>query len=178
MKVCRRRRAFSLVEVVIALGICTFAMLTIVALLPLGVSTNRISVEETQASGLLTGLEADLRNTHPLATPSGQSLLFNLPLPYVWSAGQIACNSALELNKLYTIGLNRNQSPVAVTATPRPDYQLSVIYIRLPGTGSLQPVEGRVIVSWPCLANAAVADVTNPTKVSGFVEGYVAFPMP
>jgi len=169
------KQAFSLVEVVVALGICTFALLTIVALVPVGIQTNHVSVEETEAIGTLTALEADLRNTHPLA---GQSNLFHLTLPYSYSNGHVTLNPDLIVGQIYTTGLNQAQALVPVNSVPPPPYQATVIYTRVPSAPSAQPIEGHLIVNWPAISSSNPADLTNPSKVAGFVEGYVTFPQP
>ncbi len=172
--------AFSLVEVVIALGIASFALLTIMALLPTGIKSNQVSVQETEASGMLTTLAADLRNTHPLAA-SGKSLLFGLPLPYAQSLGQTTANTTLSTNTLYTIGLDNTEKPISLTSTPPPTFQISVIYINIPQlavAGSTAPIEARLIVNWPAKNTQDVSDLVNLSKVTKYVESYVTFPMP
>ena len=59
-------RAFSLVEVVLATGIVAFALLAVFALFPIGLTTNRDSVQQTEAAHLVLLIEADIR-----ATPKG-----------------------------------------------------------------------------------------------------------
>lgn len=65
-----RTRAFSLVEVVIAVGIVTFGIVGIYSLLPAGLR----SVEESRNEGLATELlslaKLDLRNTEPGSSSS------------------------------------------------------------------------------------------------------------
>ena len=174
---------FSLVEVVIALGLFAFALLLMVALLPTGIKSNKVSVEETNAVGILTTLEADLRNTHP-SLNAGKSQFFNLPLPYVLNAsGNYVVNSALTVNTTTVpatcmTGVADDGSAVASTSTPPPHYQASIIYTSLPAAGSLAPVEARIVVNWPCRNTTTVSDLSNPSKVSGFLDAYVTFPAP
>jgi type II secretory pathway pseudopilin PulG len=177
--------AFSLIELVVALGIVAFALLTMVALLPIGMKVNQVSVEETRAANLLTALEADLRNTHP-SLNGGKSKLFGLPLPYTTSSGTVVLNSALTDNATTlpstdTTGVNEDESLAAISANPRPRYQVSVIYIKTSGdlpVGSLAPYEARLIVNWPSVNTTSVSNLTSNTNVSGFVEAYVSFPAP
>jgi type II secretory pathway pseudopilin PulG len=51
--------AFSLVEVILALGVVSFALLGMVALLPIGIQATRESLEETGAINLLSEVVAD-----------------------------------------------------------------------------------------------------------------------
>ena len=111
--------AFSLIELVVALGIVAFALLTMTALLPIGIKLNQVSVEETRASYLLTALEADLRNAHPNLN-GGKSQLFGLPLPYASSGGAVVLNSALTDNtstlpSANTTGVNEDETLAAIS---------------------------------------------------------------
>ena len=57
------RRAFTLTEVVIALGVTTFCLITLLALLPVGVNTAVKSRGETRAGYLAEQIVGDLRST-------------------------------------------------------------------------------------------------------------------
>lgn len=176
------RRGFSLVEVVLALGIVVFVLLTLLALLPMGVQTNRVSAEETRAACLLTLLESDLRNSHPLAG-GGRSLRFGLTLPYVYDAasGRVTVNPNLALDTVssdYSVGLDGDEKILAAGAAARPVYQATVLYTRMPDRAAGAPVEARLVVNWPGLATADPRALTATGKVSGFVESYVSFPAP
>lgn len=171
-----------MVEIVLALGIVAFALLTLVALLPAGMKSNQVSTEETRAASLLTMLEADLRNTHPAAN-NGRSLLFGLALPYQTNtSSRVVANSALEVNKVstnYSAGVQDDGTPVAYTAANRvARYQASVIYTSNAGAGDLSPTHARLIVNWPSFNATNPAQLTSLASVSGFVETYVTFPQP
>lgn len=174
----KSRHGFSLVEVALAIGIVAFALLSLMALLPLGVKSNQISAEETKAAGILTMLEADLRNTHPLKN-AGKSSLFGLDLPYRTDpdSGMHLTNTALVTGKLYSTGLDLSEQPVVISSSSRPRFQASVIY-RLPAPGSMLPIEARLVVNWPAVSTSDPADLINREKVSGYVEAQVAFPQP
>lgn len=169
---------FSLVEVVLALGVASFALLTLLALVPVGTKNNKISTDETRGMGILTALAADLKGSHPLAN-GGVSILFHLPLPYSYTAASgLAFNTALQANVLYTTGLSASELPVPPSSSPRTPFQASIVYTYLPSAGSLQPAEADLIVSWPCLDTQDPSDLTNLTKVSGSVESHVTFLAP
>ena len=55
--------AFSLVEVTLALGVAAFCLLAIFGLLPVGLSANQATVQQTGAANLVAMVEADLRST-------------------------------------------------------------------------------------------------------------------
>ena len=179
------RHAFSLTEVVIAIGIAAFALVTLMALIPIGMTTNRVSADELHASHLLSVLAVDLRNTDPRLN-GGKSLLFGLQLPYKVAAGQTALNavtitddSSLPAPATGTVGLDGFENPAALGTKPAPAYQATVLYISAPGTTSHAPIQARLIVNWPALPTGApVSSLTDTTKVKGYVETYVAYPAP
>ncbi len=176
----RRIWGFSLVEVVLALGIMAFCLMALIALLPMGIKSNQISAEEIRAVNLLGLLEADLRNTHPSAN-SGKSRLFGLALPYSTNAdGSTACNLSLPTNSVSastSTGLQDNEMPISYTANPRPRYQASVIYSSLPAAGSLAPFQARLVINWPATNTTSPRELTTGLG-GGFVEASVTFPAP
>jgi len=60
--------AFSLIEVTIALGIAAFCLITVFALLPIGINTNQNAFEQTAAAGIATAIAADLHGTPVVST--------------------------------------------------------------------------------------------------------------
>ena len=63
--------AFSLVEVVLAIGVIAFAVVAILGLLPVGLSTNHSSQGETRATQIAQDIFAALENqARPLASPA------------------------------------------------------------------------------------------------------------
>jgi len=176
-----RRSGFTLVEVVIALAVFAFALLSILALLPMGLKSNRASTEEVRATCILTALEADLRNTHPLEN-NGKSKYFGLALPYTIDAsGRVTLNHTLSTNTLSadtSVGLDENEQPAGVPLPPTLPLQVSVLYTRVPANGSQGPIEARFIVSWPWRNTTDPVALTAPGNTGGFVESYVSFPAP
>jgi uncharacterized protein (TIGR02598 family) len=180
-----RQSAFSLIEVVIALGIAAFALIAILASLPIGLMLNRDSSDELHASNLLTMLAADLRNTDPRLN-NGKSLVFGLQIPYQISGTQVAFNGTImpvtvastAISSSCTSGVDSLDNPITLADAP-PAYQVSVIYTTLPsGNPTVTPIQARLVVSWPGLKSAKVSDLTDLSKVKGFVETYIAFPAP
>ncbi|MFA7344203.1 MAG: hypothetical protein WC003_07875 [Terrimicrobiaceae bacterium] len=172
------RSAFSLVEIVLAIGIIGFALVTIMALLPVGAGSNQDSAEATRAAGILTLLEADLRNTHPFSN-NGKSRLFGLPLPYAVVAGNVALNSSLPTNVAETAGLDDAENPVPSPVTGLTPYQASVIYTQVPTNASgPAPILARLVVGWPARSGATVTDLTDASKIRGYVETCTSFPAP
>jgi len=58
-------RAFSLVEVTLALGVMVFALFGLVGLIPIGLDTQRCSIQQTAATNIATAIVSDLRQTPP-----------------------------------------------------------------------------------------------------------------
>src|SRR2546423_12328016 len=56
------RRAFSLVEVVLALGVISFALLAIIGLFPTALQSGRASIQETRANHLAQQIFSTLRS--------------------------------------------------------------------------------------------------------------------
>ena len=168
----RRREGFSLIEITVAFGIVVFVVLSLSALLPMGLESNKTSAEETRAAGILTAAEADLRNS---INTDGKSSLFGLEAPYTLSGGNAAFNTPTT-DTVYATGLTDSEAPVAVSRGVR--YQLSVVYTKVP-SGTQEPMQARLIVNWPCLAaNASVTALTSLAGANHFLEAYVAFPAP
>ena len=169
----RGKFAFSLVEVTIALGVIAFVLISVFGLLSVGLASNRVSLQETRATGILTLLESDLRNSHP---ESATSTIYGFPLPYVTSGSEVIVNPLLAEGSVFSVGLDDAEQVVSLTATPRPPFQASVVYTQIPLAGSRVPVRSQLIVSWP---STNTTDPLNLTRnVSGFVEAPSAFSPP
>lgn len=65
-----KRPGFSLVEVTLALGVAAVSLLAISALLPVGLKTNQIAIEQRASTDILSAVVADLRAT-PVTNPRG-----------------------------------------------------------------------------------------------------------
>ncbi|XHR27683.1 MAG: hypothetical protein ACFUZC_17300 [Chthoniobacteraceae bacterium] len=191
----KRASGFSLVEVSLALGVVAVALIAILGLLPFGIQTNKVTIDETRAaSDILTSLEADLRNTYPSATfnaspnafGAGRSRIFGLALPYSMSGtpSRVALNTALSAVTSGTVpvpgewstALDDSLHPLPTFSQHAP-FQATVVYTTVPSSG-LTPIQAKLIVSWPALSNATVADLTDTAKVRGYVQAVVTFPEP
>lgn len=177
------QRGFSLVEVALALGLVSFALVTLLALLPVGLRTNRTSVEEIRATCLLSMLEADLRNSDP-TTNGGKSLMLGLRLPYAVDVnGRRIFNPAVTpvtaLDASVTTGLDESERPVPPGTSPPPRFQASVVYTKIPPAGSRRPVEAVLIVHWPASTSTVIPGTSAWSNVAGgYVATVTAFPSP
>jgi len=150
-----RRRAFSLVEVTMALGVVSFCLLALCGLLPIGLRTNQASVEQTVANGIFSSVIADLRAT-PMAsgTLSGTSTQqFAIPIPagpttpgtstlYFTGDGQVTSSQSLA-RYLLTVTFVSNKSSTVRTATL-----------------------ANMVLSWPAAANPSLANGSAQTFVA------------
>ena len=199
---CRAQRAFSLIEMALSLAVIVFALFSIIGLLGIGLQSNHISIAETKATDILTTLKADCLNSRS-SNASNPVGLLNLPLPYslsssVYNSSPAAItqgsssglvttisgyqiygtsfNSILVTNMLYTTGMTETETPVAAAAGI--PYQASIVYTFIPASNSRNPIQARLIVNWPCRSTTLVSDLTDLTKVNGYVETDIAFPSP
>ena len=70
---------FSFVEVMLALGIAAFCLVPILAMLPIGLTSNKNTVEQTEAANLVSLIEADLRSAPK--TTGAKSPVYQVAIP-------------------------------------------------------------------------------------------------
>lgn len=150
-----RERAFSLVEVAIAVGIAGFALLAILGLLPEGLASNRASSEQTAATNIATMIVSDVKST-PLAAGSpaaAQSPRFGIAVP---AAGSTASSTFfLTQNSGWSGG--ETTPPASSVADSR--YRVSVDLTASAGL----VITGVVRLTWP--PTAALANVAGMVEL-------------
>jgi len=146
------RQGFSLVEVVLALGITVFALITIMALFPVGLGANRVSIQQTEAINLATAIVADLRQT-PTATA-------------IAASGSPAALTTL--SPLYGIDVTKSSitfylDPSGASSTTLASASRYKVNISLtqPTAGNRNATYGTIVVSWPAAASAAANSVSS-----------------
>ncbi len=72
MKRSINSQAFSLVEVILALGIAAFCLIAVLGLVPVGVQTNRNATSQTAATNILSSVVSDIRASPPGQLPSAK----------------------------------------------------------------------------------------------------------
>jgi len=106
MRFCNSRsRAFSLVEVTLALGVAAFCLIAIFGLTPVGVQTNRNATSQTAATNIISAVVADLRatpTTNPISSQFGITFGTDATL-YFDSAGQFS--TSLDSNSRYQLNV-------------------------------------------------------------------------
>ena len=149
------RNAFSLVEVTLALGVAAFSLLVIFSLLPVGLQTNRRSIEQTAAADILSAIAADLRAA-PVTTPRGNtttSIQFGIRIPAAGSTGT-------------TILFFNGTGQFANSQQPDSRYRVTVRFVS-DSSGSKTATLADLLVTWP-----AGASLTN---AQGIAEMFAAF---
>ena len=154
--------AFSLVEIVIALGVAAFCLLAVMGMLPIGLKTQQASVKQTTANSIISQIEGKLRAA--TRVPPGQEdrtdskwLLHphtgggpwdsEPDVLYFTNEGN-SVGSALTTDSIYRATIN-------YYAPPDPAYTTSL---------------ADITVSWP-----PQFDPSNPTSaLAGKVETFVA----
>jgi uncharacterized protein (TIGR02598 family) len=179
MKTACHPRAFSLVEVTLALAVISFCLLTLVALLPMGLSSTRDSVNKTNAADIASQIAADLRDT-PLATNSAIATIPSSPR-FGLSMDTNTAN-ATTVNTFYLDDTGNPTGAVGAPITAASLYKATVIIAtpKVPATGTAagtafsnnKPTTLRVIVTWPAQADQRTG--TYPTNYQGYFESVTA----
>jgi uncharacterized protein (TIGR02598 family) len=134
---------FTLVEVVFALGIASFCLMSIVGLLPIGLSSSVSATTQTGAVNIMTAIVADLHNT---PNGSGQKS----PL-YSFDIGNPLNSSTLYFDE----GGGGSASPVANSR-----YRVTVTNVSDRANLNSQQRRAssvRILVSWPALTTISNA---------------------
>ena len=157
----RACRAFSLAEVVLALGVAALALIGVMGMLPVGLKTQQASVNQTVANSIISQVIDDLRADVRL--PPGQTKK---------AAGDWANlnghwqSVAVPDTLFFTIDAKQNGygSGSAPAAPADAAFRATITYLFPPtATTSI----AKITVSWP----AAQSDLT---KVAGSIEMFAA----
>jgi uncharacterized protein (TIGR02598 family) len=155
------------VEVTLALGVASFCLLAIFALIPTGLRSNQTSLEETAAINITRAIVTDLRNTPaPYPKADRSSPRFGITVP----------GTTLGTHTLFfsADGQAGNQDANAVTSQ-NPRYRATIVIT--PPTAATPPAPSalvktativRVLISWPALADPTAG--TPPSRYSGSYE--------
>ncbi len=152
--------AFSLIELTVAIGIAAFCLITVFALIPVAVQTNRNATSQTAANNITASVIADMRSTPRGVSPSAQFAI-NLPANAASPADPPPCSGT---QRLYFDG--QGQATSVIGADSR--YRLIVTFVRNL-TGATAPTYAKLKVSWP-----AAVDPCTITP-SGSIETFAGF---
>jgi len=144
----KRARAFSLVEVTLALGVAAISLLAVFALLPVGVKTNQIAAEQLACVDILSAVAADLRST-PATSPRGaasSSPRFAIAIPANPVGSTTKSTLFFSTYGQVTTGFDSNSRyRVTITFTPN-------------GTGSRTATFVDLKATWPAAATLSNAE--------------------
>jgi len=160
------RQAFSLVEVVLSLGIVTFCSLTLIALIPEGLNANKASREQIIALNLCRNIESDLKAT---ASTSTVSPLFGIAIP--------AATTAIPSTNTVTLYDSYATSTVSFSTTrsSSSQYRFTVTLVGATTSSPNDPVNAKIQATWPSsVAPLTPSSESNPTNTIGTVNLDVA----
>jgi type II secretory pathway pseudopilin PulG len=159
--------AFSLVEVVLALGVISFAVVAILGVFPVGLSTGHSAQDETRAPQIAQMILSSLSSQVLKRDATGQPLLDGSGQTQLNDAAKIQCQS----NQTVPVDLGTSATPTTpnlyadnngqlMTVTTNATYSVTVITDNTPvGFDSGYANKVTVVVAWP--ANAAAANQTK-----------------
>ena len=154
--------AFSLVEIVIALGVAAFAFVAVLGMLPVGLKTQQASVQQTTANAILSqiidALRADVRLPPGLASKA-EGEWSNLHGH--WAAVAVPDNMFFTIDADQTGSVTQGSPPTAPAAAV---YRATITYLAPP---TVTTSIAKITVSWP----AAQSDLT---QVAGSVSMFAA----
>ena len=156
----KHRRAFSLVEVVLALGLVTFCLISMIALLPAGLRTANNVWEETAAASLTQQISQGIRDatTTNSVIYAGAGVCTNLS----WTLGQ----GQITTNFYFTLG--------GVPSTSATNNRLTAQIVLTPPASTVSSGSALVSVAWPQQAtwNQGSSSWSN---ARGYVDTWVIF---
>lgn len=143
-----RVRGFSLVEVALALGVCSFCLVALLGLIPAGLTSSQNSISQTGAISILRSVASDLKSARPdaLTTPE-----YGISLPNT-------TQTALFVEEGGRFGSS-------LTSVPRARYRVSISTVS-PAGNAPQSTLQRILVTWPAGA--------QPQDAAGSLETLVA----
>jgi uncharacterized protein (TIGR02598 family) len=141
---------FSLIEVTLALGVAAFCLLTLFGLLPMGLTSNQASHEETAAANITSAILADLRNAQPLEASS--SPRYGIPLPPSSGAAAGAAQTTGTTLYLSASGNASENGEVVFGGTNISRYRATVAFAP-PASGQRTATGVRILITWPAQAD-------------------------
>ena len=159
---------FSLVEVVIALGVTAFCLLTLMGMLLVGINGNKTSVQQSAAANIAGAVMADLRAT-PLSNQSYYStsetlysprFQFVLPAPATPGTGLQTVFVADDGTPQTTVNQN-----LTAAASATSTYRVDIVGPLRPASSQRQASSVYILVTWPAQADPTAG--TLPTHYAG-----------
>jgi len=139
---------FSLVELMIALGVVAFCLLPIFAMLPIGLTLNKNTINQTEAANLVTMVESDLR----FAGIGKISRMLEVGIPAT------PITSGIVWKPLY---FNEDAKPLLSAAGAK--YQVTLTFGLASEKG---PIPLNILVTWPAQVSSSKANGRFEAAVS------------
>ena len=146
----RKHRAFTLIEVTLALGVAGFCLVTVFGLLPVGLNSNQATLEQTMAGNVSSAILGDIRSSQPAAATSR----YGLTIPAAGTSTTIS--SAQQTIYLASDGSPTGpigSSPVASGAGVS-RYRATLGFAPPAKNGQRTATSVRLLITWPALADA------------------------
>jgi uncharacterized protein (TIGR02598 family) len=155
---------FSLIELALAIGVASFCLLTIVALIPTSLNITQTTVQQTADTTWVRAIADDLRQTPKTSPPSTQtSPRYGITIP--------AIGTATHTLFLRDDGTASDQDS---DANPSQNYKYRATITLTAPMDALQKSATRVtiLLTWPAMADPHAADA--PAEYSGSYEAVTA----
>ena len=109
-----RAAAFSLLEVVLALGVAGFCLVAVLGLLPVGVQTNRNASSQTAVSNIIAIVVSDLRTTPAAAMISPEFAITFDAEKTLFFDGSGKASPTLSADSRYRLNVTWNAAPTGL----------------------------------------------------------------
>ncbi len=160
----RNRKGFSLVEVVLAMGVTSFCLLSTLALLPISLASSRDTLQKTTAASIVAEVSSDMRQSS-VTVGSGASAYQASP--------RFQINGSAGTSVLY-FGSDDSFVNATGAASPVTGNWLYRATVTVGTTTSGSTVPVRILVTWPAMADAnssqAPANYTGSLDISTAVN--------
>lgn len=154
-------RGFSLVELTLALGVAAFCLLSVLSLLPAGLQTNQITLQQTADTTLVRGIVGDLRAT---PTTASMSPRYGISIP--------ATGAASHTIFLQEDGTISGTQDTDANPSLNPRYRATLAFVAPTDSSQKTATNVRILLTWPALADGSVS--SPPTKYAGSCEVFTA----
>ena len=160
---------FSLVEVALAVGITSFCLLTLLALLPTGLRSADAASRQSMAVSLGNGILSDLKATAAYAAANSTTTLPNT------TRYQLGIPTTAGTDVQYALYLDENGNVIA----PGQSQFLAVLTLIPQSTSGTTAAGGlpkpavlaQLVIIWPAVADASVMTPASPPTQNSYTPG-------
>jgi uncharacterized protein (TIGR02598 family) len=160
--------AFTLVEVSLAMGVASFCLLSVLGLVPVGITSNQNASEQTAAVGIATAISADFHGTHTVSTSSVSSATsrFGFVIPPAGGSSVQTLFFSQDGTPIESQALAQGAA-VTYSITTHPRYRATVTCqaedstVPASATPRNKTFKVRIQLTWPALADFTTAPPSN-----------------